>query len=140
MYFFSPTSIIYSTPEPVVVLVRASPIIDAALLRDRTDYCTFLIERREPQGVPSSCDHSCIVAVIPSFSDITDVSTIVHRLKTDRNRAPLIHVAQYGDDIIGRIKSQKTVRYQLESNPQPSQQLRPMTIKTSASAETSTAT
>ena len=39
---------------------------------------------------------------MPSFSDITDVSTIDHSFKTDRSRTPLFQVAQYGDDIIGR--------------------------------------
>ena len=42
------------------------------------------------------------LTVVPSFSDITDVSTIGHSSKTDRSRTPLFHVAQYGDDVIGR--------------------------------------
>ena len=42
------------------------------------------------------------LTVVPSFSDITDVSTIGHSSKTDRSRTPLFHVAQYEDDIIGR--------------------------------------
>ena len=37
-----------------------------------------------------------------------------------------------------RIKSQKTAGRQWESNPQPSEQLQPMTIKTSTSVETAT--
>ena len=37
-----------------------------------------------------------------SMSDITDVSTIRHSFKTDNCRTPSFHVAQYGDDIIGR--------------------------------------
>ena len=39
---------------------------------------------------------------MPSFSDITDVSTIDQSFKTDRSRTPLFYVAQYRDDIIGR--------------------------------------
>ena len=42
------------------------------------------------------------LTVVPSFSDITDVSTIGNSFNTDRSRTPLFHVAQYGDDIIGR--------------------------------------
>ena len=41
--------------------------------------------------------------VMPSFSGITDVSTIDCNLKTDRSRTSLFHVAQYWDDIIGRV-------------------------------------
>ena len=41
--------------------------------------------------------------------------------------------------IIGReLNLRKPPGRQLESNPQPSEQLRPMTIKTSASTETAT--
>ena len=53
---------------------------------------------------------------------------------------PLFHVAQYGDDIIGReLNLRKLPGRQWESNPQPSEQLQPITIKTSASTETVTA-
>ena len=68
----------------------------------------FLLERREPHGIPRPCGHSCMVcatvclAVMPSFSDITNVSTIDHSFKTDRSHTHLFHVTQYGDDIIGR--------------------------------------
>ena len=42
-------------------------------------------------------------------------------------------------NIIGReLNLRKLPRRQWESNPQPSEQLRPMTIKTSVSAETAT--
>ena len=89
---------------------------------------------------------SCMVCatvsltVVPSFSDITDVSTIGHSFKTDRSCIPLFHVAQYGDDIIGReLNLRKLPGRQWESNPQPSEQLRQITIKTSASTETATA-
>ena len=40
--------------------------------------------------------------VMPSFSDVTDVSTVGHIFKIDRCRTLLFHVAHYGDDIIGR--------------------------------------
>ena len=73
------------------------------------------------------------LTVVPSFSGITDVSTIGHSSKTDRSRTPLFHVAQYGDDIIdGELNLRKLPGRQWESNPQPSEQLRPMTIKTIA--------
>ena len=100
-----------------------------------------LSPRKELHGVPSPCGLSYKVCVtvcltgVPSFSDITDVSTIGQSSKTDRSRTPLFHVAKYGDDII----SQKTAQSQRESNPQPSEQLRPMTIKTSAYTESATA-
>ena len=80
----------------------------AAWLRHRTDYCDFLLERREPHGVPSPCGHNCMVcaivclSVMPSVSDITDVSTIGYSFKTNNRLTPLFHDAQYGDDIIGR--------------------------------------
>ena len=48
------------------------------------------------------CVTVCLT-VMPSFSDITDVSTIDYNLKTDRSRTSLFHVAQYGDDIIGPV-------------------------------------
>ena len=69
----------------------------------KTMWLSMLVPR-----VPSPCGHSCMVCatvcliVMPWFSDITDVSTIRHSFKTDRSRAQLFHVAQYGDDIIGR--------------------------------------
>ena len=76
------------------------------------------------------CATVCLT-VVPSFSDITDVSTIGHSSKTDRSRTPLFHVVQYGDDIIGReLNLRKPLCRQWESNPQPSEQLRPITIKT----------
>ena len=85
------------------------------------------------------CATVCLT-VVASFSDTTDVSTICHSSKTDRSRTPLFHVAQYGDGIIGReLNLRKLPDGQWESNPQPSEQLRPMTIKTSASNETATA-
>ena len=124
-------------------VVCSSATNAVARFRHRTDYCAFLIERREPHGVPSPCGHSCVVCaivcltVVPSFSDTTDVLTIGHSSKTDRSRTPLFHVAQYGDDIIGReLNLRKLPGRQWESNPQSSEQLRPITIKTSASTET----
>ena len=84
-----------------------------------------LLERHEPHGVPSPCDHSCIVyatvclTVVPLFSDTTNVSTIDHSSKTDRSRTPLFHVAQYEDDIIGReLNLRKLPGRQWESCPQ----------------------
>ena len=86
-----------------------------------------------------ACATVCLT-VVPSFSDITAVSTIGHSFKTDRSRTPLFHVAQYEDDIIGReLNLRKLLGRQWESNPQPSEQLPPITIKTSASTETATA-
>ena len=101
---------------------------------------------REPRGVPGPCGHSCTacatvcLTVVSSFSDITGLSTISDSFKTDRSRTPLFHVAQYGDDITGReLNLRKLPGRQWESNPQPSEQRRPMTIKTSASTETANA-
>ena len=109
MYFLAPTSIIYSSMGPrCYCVVWASATNTAAWLRHRTDYCAFLLERLEPHGVPGPCGHSCMVCatvcltVMPSFSDITDVSTIGLSFKTDRSRTPLFHVAQCGENIIGR--------------------------------------
>ena len=85
------------------------------------------------------CATVCLT-VMPSFLDITDVPTIGHSFKTDRSRIPLFHVMQYGDAIIGReLNLRKLPGRQWELNPQPSKQLRPMTIKTSASTETTIA-
>ena len=64
----------------------------------------------------------------------------IRSFKTDTSRTPLFHVAQYGDDIIGReLHLRKLSSREWESNPQPFEQLRPITIKTSASTETATA-
>ena len=119
MYLFRPpTSIIYSSPGPrCCCVVWASATNAVAWLWHRTDYCAFLHERREPQGVPSPCGHSCRVCaivcltVMPSFSDTTDVSTTGHSFKTDRSRTPLFHVAQVRRrHYRPRIKFQKTAR------------------------------
>ena len=65
-------------------------------------------EMREPHGVSSPFDHGCKVCVtvclkiMPSFSDITDVSTIGDSLKADSSGTPLYHVAQYGNNISDR--------------------------------------
>ena len=126
MYLFSPYEQLYfSTGPRCYCVVWASASIPAARLRHRTDLCAFLLERREPHGVPSPCGHSCMVCatvcltVVPSFSDTTDVSTIGHSSKTDRSRTPLFHVAQYGDDIIGReLNLRKLPGRQWESCPQ----------------------
>ena len=76
----------------------ASANIATAWLIHRIDVCSFLPERREPHGVPSPYDHSCIVCVtvcltvMPSSSNITEVSTIGHSFKT-HHLPPLFHVA-----------------------------------------------
>ena len=76
-------SIIYSsTGARCYCVVWASATNAAAWLRHRTDYCPFLLERREPYGVHSPCGHRCMVCatvcltVMPSFSVIIDGSTI----------------------------------------------------------------
>ena len=109
VFIWPPTSMKYPSPgHRCCCIVWASAINAAAWLRHKTDYCAFLLERREPHGVPSPCSHTCMgcaavcLTVMPSFSDTTDVSTIGHSFKTDRIRTPLVHVAQYGDDITGR--------------------------------------
>ena len=53
-------------------------------------------------------EYSCVacatvcLTVMPSFSNLTDVSTIGHSFKIDSRRTPIFHVSQYGHDIIGR--------------------------------------
>ena len=65
-------------------------------------------------GVCYCLSNSCAIV-----SDTTDVSTIGHSSKTDRSRTPLFHVAQYGDDIIGReLNLKKLPGRQWESCPQ----------------------
>ena len=85
------------------------------------------------------CATVCLT-VVPSFLDITNVSTINHSFKTDRNRTPLSQVEEYGDDIVGReLDLRKLPGRKWKTNPQPSEQLRPIKIKTSASTERATA-
>ena len=80
--YLAPTSIKYSSP-------------------------VFLVEKREPHGIPIHvaivvwCATVCLT-VMASLSDMTDVSTICQTVKTDRGHIPLFHVAQYEDDIIGQ--------------------------------------
>ena len=47
------------------------------------------------------CATVCLT-VMQSSLDVTDVSTVARSFKIDNRRTPLFHVAQYGDDIIGR--------------------------------------
>ena len=60
-----------------------------------------------------------------------------HSLWPINRRAPLFHAAQYGDDIIRREfdLDENCRSWECESNQQPSEQLRSMSIKTSASAK-----
>ena len=46
------------------------------------------------------CATVCLT-VMSSFSDTSDVTTLGHNFNSNRSRATLFHVAQYGDDIIG---------------------------------------
>ena len=131
-------SILY-TPHTVVV-VWTSATNAAAWLRHRTDYCAFLLERREPHGVRSPCGHSCTVCyivclrVMPSFSDITGVSVIGHSFKTGRSRTPISRRAVRRRHYTPIIKYPKTARSVVGVEPTTF-----MTIKTSASTETATA-
>ena len=51
-------------------------------------------------------------------SDITDVSTIGHSLKTDSSPTPLFHVAHYGHGIIGReINLRKLLSFVMGTKP-----------------------
>ena len=85
------------------------------------------------------CATVCLT-VVPSFSDTTVVSTISHSSKTDRSRTPLFHVAQYGDDIIGRELNLKKLPVGSGNRAhKPYEQLRPIMIKTNASTESATA-
>ena len=101
--------IMYSSTElRCCCVVWASATIVAARLTHRTDYCAFLLEWREPHFVPNPCGHSCMVCptvsltVMPSYSDITDVSNICQSFRTNNRRTLLFHVARYKDDIICR--------------------------------------
>ena len=72
----------------------------AAWLGHITDYCAFLLEWRDPH---TYLDHGaavewCVLTAMPSFSDLTDLSTFGHSFKTDSLR--IAHVVQYGDDVI----------------------------------------
>ena len=85
------------------------------------------------------CATVCLT-VVPSFSDTTNVSTIGHSSKTDRSRTSLFHVAQYGDDIIGRELNLRKLPVGSENRAhKPYEQLRPIMIKTNASTESATA-
>ena len=135
MYLFSPYEYyILPTGSCCCCVVLVSTTNTAAWLWHRMDYCALLLERREPHGIPSPCGHSCMVCatvcltVMPSFWDITNVSTIGHSFKTDRSRTPLLHVAQYGDDIIGRELNSENCLVGSGSWT-PSKQLRPLTIR-----------
>ena len=119
MYLFSPIWVyILLTWARCCSAIRARATIAAAWLTYRMDSCAFLLERHEPHGIPSPCGHSCMVCatvcltILPSFSDITDVSTISHSFKTERSRTPLFNVAQYlrRRHYGPRIKSQKTTQ------------------------------
>ena len=79
-----PTSIIYSSTGPrCSFVVWASATNAAAWLRHRTDHCACLLEKREQHGVSSPCDRRCMVCatvyltVMPSFSDMTDVMSVM---------------------------------------------------------------
>ena len=109
MYLFSPYE--YYTPQrgpAVIVSYGPAPLLRQRGLDTERISVPFLLERREPHGVPSPCGHRFMVyatvclTVVPSFSDINNVSTIGHSFKTDRSRIPLFHITQYGDDIIRR--------------------------------------
>ena len=96
----------------------------------------------KPHGVPSPCGHNCMLhatvclTVMPLFSDITKVSTI-GQFQEWQKPHPLISCCAVQTRYYRlRIKSRwKLPGRQWELNPQPSEQLRPMTIKTSSSTE-----
>ena len=140
--YLAPTSITYSAPRPrCSCVVWASATNATAWLRNRTDYCAFLLKRCEPHGVPSSCGRSCMACAIVSKS-----YAIVFRNNRRFNYRPQFQSRQSPHHIFHvrrrhyrpRIKSWKLPGRQWESNPQPSEQLRLMMIKTSASTETAT--
>ena len=108
VYLFSPNKYyILLIGARCCCVIWASITNLAAWLGHWTDYCAFRLERRVPHGVHSPYWYSCMICatvcltVMPSFSDITDVSAISHRFKTDRSCTPLFHIAQYGDDVMG---------------------------------------
>ena len=83
-------------------------------------------------------DEWCVllfVQHVPSFSDITEVATIGH---SSRPTEAARHAVR-GQHYRPRIKYPRSLPgRQWESNPLPSEQLPPTTIKTSATTETAT--
>ena len=81
-------------------------LYDPSWLRHRTYYCAFLLERREPHGVPRPCGHRCVcvcATVCHCFSDNQRFNyDIGHSFKTDIRRISFFYGAPYGDDVIGR--------------------------------------
>ena len=55
------SDLMYSTGLRCYCIVWASATNAAAWLRHTKDYCAFLLERREPNVVPSPCGHRCMV-------------------------------------------------------------------------------
>ena len=116
MYLFSPVRVLYTQQRDPVVVVSYGPDSLLRLLGLDTER---IIVPFSSKGVNHMaylahvatvvwCATVCLT-VVPSFSDITDTSTIGHRFKTDRN--PLFHVAQYlRRHYRPTIKSQKTAR------------------------------
>ena len=71
--------------------------------------------------------------VMPSFSDITDVSTIGLSFKTDKCCNPLFHIAKYGDEIIGReLNLDENCRSVVGVEPTTFRTAGPKSIKTNA--------
>ena len=118
MYLFSPYEYYTSQRRPrCYCVVWASATIAAAWLLHRTDYCAFLLERREPHGVPSPCGHICTVCatvcltVMPSFLH-NRCFNYQPQFQDRQKPYPLIsrRVVRRGH-YRPRIKSQKTSRW-----------------------------
>ena len=70
MNLFNHLRALYTPHRVPVVVVSYAPVpilrqlgLNCHTESDGTDYCAFLLESRESHGVPSPCDHSCMVCV-----------------------------------------------------------------------------
>ena len=76
------------------------------------------------------CATVCLTNM-PSFSDIADVSSVDRSFKTDSLSIPLFHITVRRRQCKNRMRCQRELLCrQLESNPQPSEQLRTTTMET----------
>ena len=101
VYLLSPLRVLYTPHRGPVAVVSYGP---APLLWQLGVGTEWIIVPFSSKGlnhmaylahvatVVMVCATVCLT-VMPSFSDITDVSTIIHSFKTDSSRIPLCHVA-----------------------------------------------
>ena len=90
--------VLLTGPHYCCCVVWASAAIAAVWLRHRTDYCTFLLRRRKPHGVPSPCSHGFMVccclsksyAIVFRYTLRCYVLTIGHSFKTNSGRTIVV--------------------------------------------------